>query len=165
MLTDPATGLRPAGRANVSAGRRRLLLAGLLVLVLVIGALLLVQRLRSSPPVPLRPLPAAAPVVDRALRNCVGSPSACGYPDASNTGVPASVALKAVPSQVSSGPGWHWDSRGFVKITGSNTVFSGYSVEATVDVSSASNVLISNNRITVGGDTFGVSLRHTRNVI
>ena len=91
MLTDPATGLHPAGRAQLSAGRRRVLLAGLLVLLLAIGTLLVVQRLRPKPPVPLKPLPPAAQVVDRALRNCVVAPSKCGYPDASNTGVPASV--------------------------------------------------------------------------
>jgi hypothetical protein len=88
----------------------------------------------------------------------------CGYPDASNTGVPASVALKAVPSQVSSGPGWHWDSRGWVEIDGANALFTGYSVTASVDVT-GSNVIISNNKITVGGDDFGVALRHTKNAI
>jgi hypothetical protein len=165
VLTDPATGLRPAGRAQLSAGRRRMLLAGLLVLVLAVAALLLVQRFRSSPPVPLRPLPPPAQAVDRALRNCVVAPSRCGYPDASNTGVPTSTVLKEVPGQLSSGSGWHWDSRGFVKITGDNTVFSGFSVDGTVDVGSADNVVVTGNRITAGGDTFGVALRHTKNAV
>jgi hypothetical protein len=164
VLTDPAAGLRPAGRAQSPAGRRRMPVAGLVVLLLVIGAFVQVQRLRPHPPIPLRPLPSAASTVDRSLRNCVVSPSGCGYPDASNTGVPATVVLKAVPSQVSSGPGWHWDSRGWVRITGNNVVFSGYSVAATVDVT-GDNVVISGNRITVGGDTFGVSLRHTHNAV
>jgi phage baseplate assembly protein gpV len=102
--------------------------------------------------------------VDSSLRNCIVSPSGCGYPDASNTGVPASMVLKAVPAQVSSGPGWHWDSRGWVEIDGNNALFTGYSVTASVDVS-ASNVIISNNKITVGGDDFGVALRHTKNAV
>ncbi|HET6210893.1 MAG TPA: hypothetical protein VFD94_10945, partial [Jatrophihabitans sp.] len=114
MLTEPATGIDPAGRLRRPVGHRRALTAGLLVLLLVVGTVLLVGRLRSSPPIPLRPLPPAAPIVDSSLRNCIVSPSGCGYPDASNTGVPASMVLKAVPSQVSSGPGWHWDSRGWV---------------------------------------------------
>ncbi|MDQ2839106.1 MAG: hypothetical protein M3Y89_17110, partial [Actinomycetota bacterium] len=79
--------------------------------------------------------------------------------------MPATVALKAVPSQVSSGPGWHWDSRGWVEIDGNNAVFTGYTLNATIDVTSATNVVISNNKITIGGDTFGVSLRHTKNAI
>jgi phage baseplate assembly protein gpV len=164
VLTDPATGIDRADHARVPAGRRRALLAGLLVLLLVIGAVLVAGRLRSSPPIPLRPLPPAAPIVDSSLRNCVVSPSVCGYPDASNTGVPVSVALKSVPSQVSSGPGWHWDSRGWVEIDGNNALFTGYSVTAAVDVT-ADNVIISNNKITLGGDDFGVALRHTRNAI
>src|SRR6266536_2825090 len=40
---------------------------------------------------------------------CVTVPHACGFPDATNTGVPGGTALRSVPGQVSSGPGWHFD--------------------------------------------------------
>jgi phage baseplate assembly protein gpV len=118
----------------------------------------------STSPSPTSPPPTGGGTAGSSVHNCVVLPSGCGYPDASNTGVPASVVLKSVPSQVSSGPGWHWDSRGWVEVDGNNALFTGYSVNATVDVT-ADNVIISNNKITVGGDTFGVSLRHTVNAI
>ena len=137
MLADPATGAtRPADPVRVPSGHRRALIAGLVVLLLAGGllAVIVAGRLNTEAPIPLRPLPPAAPVVDASLRNCVVSPSVCGYPDGSNTGVPASVVLKSVPAQVSSGPGWHWDSRGWVEIDGNNALFTGYSVNASVDV-------------------------------
>ena len=91
-----------------------------------------------------------------------GTPT--GFPDASNTGVPAGTTLKAVPGQVTSGTGWHWDSRGWVEIDGNGAVFSGYSLNnAGVDVT-ASNVTISNNSILARGDGWALSLRHTSNV-
>jgi phage baseplate assembly protein gpV len=167
LLADPATDVtRPADPDRVPSGRLRALIAGLVVLLLAGGvlAVTIAGRLGSQAPIPLRPLPPAAPIVDASLRNCVVSPSVCGYPDGSNTGVPASVVLKSVPAQVSSGPGWHWDSRGWVEIDGNNALFTGYSVSASVDVS-ADNVIVSNNRITLGGDDFGVALRHTKNAV
>jgi hypothetical protein len=41
---------------------------------------------------------------------CDTTPSSCGFPDATNTGVPSDVALTAVPGSATSGPGWSWDS-------------------------------------------------------
>jgi hypothetical protein len=93
------------------------------------------------------------------LLNCMQDPSVCGLPDAGNTGVPKKVILVKIPSQATSGPGWKWDSRGWVNITGAGTTFSGYSVAATVNVL-ADNVTISNCDISVGGNTFGIALRH-----
>jgi hypothetical protein len=95
--------------------------------------------------------------------NCAAAPSRCGFPDGSTTGVPAGVALKDVPGQVSKGAGWHWDSRGWVEVDGNGATFSGYRVQANIDVT-ADNVTISNNLINTGGDGFGISLRHTSNV-
>lgn len=169
VLADPVTGSARTDRGPAPSGHRRALIAVLvlagLVLVLAVGLVVVTWRSGTgSSPNSLRPLPPAAPIVDASLRNCVVSPSVCGYPDASNTGVPASVALKSVPSQVSSGPGWHWDSRGWVEIDGNNALFTGYSVTSSVDVT-ADNVIISNNKITVGGDDFGVALRHTKNAV
>src|SRR2546423_12808670 len=58
--------------------------------------------------------------------NCAAKPSSCGYPDATNTGVPAGTTLKAVPSQVTSGPGWSYNaSTSTVTVTAKGTVLSG----------------------------------------
>ena len=46
------------------------------------------------------------------LTNCAATPSSCGYPGATNTGVPSGTALKSVPGQVSSGPGWYYNAAG-----------------------------------------------------
>lgn len=103
------------------------------------------------------------PPVPSSVKGCAARPSACGYPDASSAGVPAGKTLVSVPSQATSGPGWHYDSRGWVEIDGNGAVFDGYAVATNVDVS-ASNVTIRNTRILVGGESFGISLRHTANV-
>jgi hypothetical protein len=63
-----------------------------------------------------------------------------------------------VPSQVSSGPGWSW-SHGGVEISGAGTVFAGYAVAGTVDVT-ASHVTVKDDKITATGDSFGVAIRH-----
>jgi hypothetical protein len=91
--------------------------------------------------------------------NCAAAPSKCGYPGSSNTGVPVGTALKAVPSQVSSGPGWHYDSRGWVEVTGNGATLTGLSIPYNVDVQ-ANNVTLNDDNITTAG-TFGVSLRNT----
>jgi phage baseplate assembly protein gpV len=95
--------------------------------------------------------------------NCSSEPHACGFPDGTNTGVPAGMNLLTVPGQVSKGTGWHYDSRGWVEVTGNGAVLKGLSIPYNVDVS-ASNVTIEDTRIEVTGDSFGVSLRHTQNV-
>src|SRR6185437_5298996 len=64
-----------------------------------------------------------------ALATCAAKPSTCGYPDATNTGVPAGTTLKSVPSQVSSGPGWAYNAATdavVVKVNG--TVLSGLNI-------------------------------------
>jgi uncharacterized protein YycO len=90
--------------------------------------------------------------------DCVASPDSCGFPDAASTGPRAGAALRSVPGQVSSGPGWSW-SDGGVEISGAGTVFAGYAVHGTVDVT-ASNVTVRDDAITVTGDSFGVAIRH-----
>jgi len=94
--------------------------------------------------------------------NCAAAPSKCGYPGSSNTGVPAGTTLKSVPGQVSSGPGWHYDSRGWVEVTGNGAVLSYLTIPYNVDIT-ASNVTLNHDSITTSG-TFGVSLRHTAGV-
>jgi hypothetical protein len=75
--------------------------------------------------------PAPAPVEPFRTSNCFSSPHSCGYPDPSNTGVPAGVPLGA------SGP---------LTITQPGTVVSGLQVTGTIDVL-ASNVTIENTRV------------------
>lgn len=74
----------------------------------------------------------------------------------------AGTTLVKVPEQKTSGPGWTWDSRGWVSINGDGAVFDGYDVRATIDVV-ADNVTIRNTRITLGGESFGIALRHSQN--
>ena len=103
------------------------------------------------------------PVQGLQTLNCAPNPHLCGFPDATNTGVRSGVVLKRVPEDVTSGPGWHYDSRGWVAVDTAGATFSGFITHLNVDVT-ASNVTISDNRIIVGGDTFGVSVRHANNV-
>lgn len=134
-----------------------------LFVVLIVSALgvgswpLAGQRL----PVPVSAQPPV--VVGGGAVGCVSVPSRCGYPDGSNAGVPAGVVLRSVPGQVSSGPGWHYDPRGWVSVDGDGAVFDGFSTTLNVDVT-GSGVTIRNCRVTVAGDSFGVSLRHVRDV-
>jgi len=90
--------------------------------------------------------------------NCAPNPHLCGYPDATNTGVPAGTVLKRVPQDVTSGSGWHYDDRGWVVIDGNGTVFDSFKVNMGVVVE-ASNVTISRSEITVDGeDSYGVTV-------
>jgi hypothetical protein len=96
--------------------------------------------------------------------NCAAAPSACGYPDATNTGVPAGTTLRTVPGQVTSGPGWHYDPRGWVEVDGNGASLTGLYIPMNLDIT-ASNVTISNVQVvTSGPNSFGISLRHTANV-
>ncbi len=95
--------------------------------------------------------------------NCAATPSTCGYPDGTNTGVPAGTTLKSVPAQVSSGPGWHYNTATkAVNVTVSGTVLSGLSIPANLTIA-ASNVTVKNVQVVTGG-TFGISLTHTTGV-
>jgi hypothetical protein len=97
------------------------------------------------------------------LTNCAAKPSTCGYPDATNTGVPAGTTLKSVPSQVSSGPGWAYNAATdavVVKVNG--TVLSGLNISSNLTIS-ASNVTVKNVQVVTDG-TFGISLTHTTGV-
>ena len=97
-------------------------------------------------------------------QNCAAKPSSCGFPDDTNTGVPSGMTLKMVPGQVSSGPGWHYDPRGWVTVDGKGAALSGLYIPHNVDVT-ASNVTINNVQVVNSGpSSFGISLRHTSNV-
>jgi len=99
-----------------------------------------------------------------AQTNCATNPATCGYPGASNTGVPSTMTLKKVPSQVSSGPGWHFDPRGWVEVDGSGAVLTGLYIPYNLDIS-ASNVTVNYVKVVTGGpNAFGISVRHAANV-
>lgn len=87
----------------------------------------------AAAPATAAPGGAAAPVPVEPLRtsNCFPSPHSCGYPDPSNTGVPAGVPLTA---------------SGSLKITQQGAVVSGLQVTGSIQVL-ASNVTIENTRV------------------
>ena len=94
-----------------------------------------------APPNPNLPAP----------RGCKPVPSACGYPDATNTGPPPSRTLTPVPAQVQSGPGWAWSDRlQAVQVTGANAVLDGLDITGPV-VIDAPNATVSNSRIAACG--------------
>jgi Right handed beta helix region len=101
----------------------------------------------------------AAPASAAVQLNCAAAPSSCGYPDATNTGVPAGTTLQTVPGQVSSGPGWSYSaSTGTTTVTGNGAVLNDLSITGNLNVQ-ATNVTLSNDKIITSG-TYGVSLRH-----
>jgi phage baseplate assembly protein gpV len=104
----------------------------------------------------------AAPATKVPL-HCAASPHVCGYPDGTNTGVPASVHLLKVPGQVTKGKGWHYDPRGWVEVDGNGAVLQGLYIPYTLDIS-ASNVTVTDVEVVDTGQGFGISLRHTSHV-
>ena len=95
--------------------------------------------------------------------NCITVPHACGFPDATSTGVPGRTALRSVPRDVSGGPGWHFDPEsGYVMVTAPDTVLSGLFIPCTLEID-ASDVTVQDVQVVTGGN-FGISLRHTTGV-
>jgi hypothetical protein len=95
--------------------------------------------------------------------DCLTVPHACGFPDATNTGVPSATVLRSVPGQVSSGPGWYYNAAGNDVIVNVNgTVLSDLSIPYNL-VIDASDVTVRDVRVVTGG-AFGISLRHTSGV-
>jgi hypothetical protein len=97
------------------------------------------------------------------MTNCVSLPSRCGYPDATNTGVPAGTTLLRVPQDVTSGPGWVWDSRGWLQAS-SGAVVKNLSVSGSVIVG-GSNITVTNVKVLVDGETWGIGLQHATNAV
>jgi hypothetical protein len=94
-------------------------------------------------------------------KGCGLNPHACGYPDSTNTGVPAGTVLRKVPGQVTKGPGWHWDPRGWIVASRPGAVISNISVNATISVN-APNVTIKNSYVNCTGKCdFNIILRNT----
>ena len=108
------------------------------------------------------PVPSASAIVT----NCVPAPAdtmtntvshRCGFPDTTNTGVPAGVKLVNVPGQESSGPGWTYDSTNGVVVTRAGTVIDGLNIDGGIEIK-ASNVIVENSAITETGDWWGIGL-------
>jgi hypothetical protein len=154
-MTAQHTGPASALATDRSRGRRlATAVAGAAGLALAVCAIVPVAATAAA-----RPASKAAAQV-----NCAKAPGECGYPDAANTGVPAGMTLRTVPGQVSSGPGWHFDRHGWVRVTGNGAVLSGLYIPYNLDVT-ASNVTIKDDRIvSKGRSSVGVSLRHTAGV-
>ena len=72
---------------------------------------------------------------------CAPDPHMCGYPDSTNTGVPAGTVLRKVPQQITKGYGWYWDPRGWIVADQPGAVIRDISVNATISVN-APNVTI-----------------------
>jgi hypothetical protein len=97
------------------------------------------------------------------MTNCVSLPSRCGYPDATNTGVPAGSTLRRVPQDVTSGPGWVWDSRGWLQAS-SGAVVKNLIVSGSINVG-GSNITVTNVRVLVDGERWGIGLQHATNAL
>jgi hypothetical protein len=111
----------------------------------------------------LAPAAAMAASATTAPVNCQALPSACGYPDATNSGVPAGKTLLAVPAQVAKGPGWAYSAAtNEVDVTGAGAVLAGLSFTCYVNVE-ANNVTLDDDSITAA-NYWGVALRHTTGV-
>jgi hypothetical protein len=67
-------------------------------------------------------------------KNCIVVPSACGYPDATNTGVPAGTTLT---------------NSGSISVTVDGTIIQNKNITGSIDIQ-ANNVIIRNSRITSG---------------
>jgi hypothetical protein len=132
----------PVSGARASAGRRRRMFGAAVAALVVIGVLVWFG---------------AEGQAHAAALNCAATPSQCGYADATNTGVPSGAVLKLVPSQVSSGPGWHYSAASNeVIVTVAGTVLSSLYIPYNL-VIDASNVTVENVQVVTGG-YFGISL-------
>ena len=142
---SPESGARPPG------GRSRRVLVGA---VIGVAALAAVSALAAV---------GAFNGNASALTNCAAAPSRCGFPDATNTGVPAGTTLKSVPAQVSSGTGWAYSTAdGDVIVTGNGAVLSGLYIPHELLIN-ASSVTIKDVQVAAAGD-FGIALTHTKGV-
>lgn len=83
--------------------------------------------------------------------NCAAVPSACGYPDATNTGPAAGTTFTRVPEDATSGAGWEWNATNEVVIvTAADTVLENLDVHGTISIS-VPNVTVRNSRVTACG--------------
>jgi parallel beta-helix repeat protein len=148
---------RADARGIIRTTRSALVLLVVLIVSTSCGAFGTDRAADGAKSAPAAPAPSSA---EPTGTGCTAEPSACDYPDSSSTGAPG-TNLPRVPDDVTSGPGWHYDTRGWVEISGTGAVFSGYQVHTGLNVS-ASNVTIKNNVIDLDGPGWGIALRRSR---
>jgi hypothetical protein len=144
------TGATFPGRAAV-AGAATAAAAAAALMIATGGA-----ALAATPP------PAAHPglAANGVQLNCAASPHACGYPDATTTGVQPGQALVAVPAQKTSGPGWTYSrAYGAVLVTGNGATLTGLAITGNLDIKAA-GVTIDNVQVTNSGNDWGIGLMH-----
>jgi hypothetical protein len=97
-------------------------------------------------------------------KDCAAAPHRCGFPDSTNTGVPARLRLRRVPGQISSGPGWHYDPRGFVVVSRPGAVLRDLYIPCTLSVT-APHVTVRDVRVVASGqNSIGVALENSDDV-
>jgi hypothetical protein len=96
----------------------------------------------STPPPTTTPPPPTTPVSQ--TKNCASQPSACGFPDATNSGLPAGTPLTPV-GQASLPSGVHWDGQN-MSITSDGVTLSNLSIPGSINIA-ANNVTIKNSLI------------------
>jgi len=135
----------PAARQPVRSGPRRRVWVGLAAVALLILAVGLVAVIRSGSARTGAPAGdtgapagagAASPGNAAATPGCAAHPSACGFPDATNTGVPAGTKLT--------------DVDGDIEVRTAGTVIDGKSVNGCITVY-APRVTITRSKISCGG--------------
>jgi hypothetical protein len=101
----------------------------------------------------------AAPAVGL---NVALNPSAFGYPDATNTGVPPGTTLAQVPADVTSGTGWTWVSNfgGMLVTTANNAVIDSIEFFGPIDVLH-DNCTIQRSKFTYTGQGNVINLKST----
>jgi hypothetical protein len=96
--------------------------------------------------------------------NCAVAPSACGYPDETNTGIPDGTTLTRVPEDATEGDGWSWNSTyQMIEVDGAGATLENLDVTGGIDVN-VSQVTIRHCRITLTGEAWGIGLRHSNDV-
>jgi hypothetical protein len=107
----------------------------------------------------------ASPAAPQDRARCEDKPSACGYPDVTNTGPrrERSVTFVNVPEQSTSGRGWRWnDDYQSVFVTGKGAVLSHLDISGSV-VIDAPHVTLRDSRVTACGgeeDSDAVAVRY-----
>ncbi|MBK7862812.1 MAG: hypothetical protein IPJ65_30240 [Archangiaceae bacterium] len=93
---------------------------------------------------------------DGGMTNCAALPSACGYPDSTNTGPAPGTTFVKVPQQLTAGSGWAWEANfSRLRVTGSNAVLDGLEINGEM-VIDAPGVTIKNSIISACGGQSGV---------
>lgn len=128
-----------------------------------------VPTVTSTTPAPTTTTTTPAPTTTTTVpstgqTNCAAKPSDCGYPDATNTGVQDTSVLRRVPQDITSGPGWFYDTRGWITADTDGAVVENIITTTSVEVQ-ANNVTVRNNVFNTGGDGWAVAIRHASGTI